>query len=237
MTGMNCENEWSREGRRIIPLLNREPPITVFTSKADEARASVDALNSHMKFPHRTRTRQPQANQQKTRGLMPPPPPPLSSIISNGGETVTPPAFSFSKAKSGQDNVVKLITGTVVRLKNSNEHTSKSRRKRKRDLSQINVDEPITYEIISSANKDLKGNVANINKRRRVNKVANNKAAGAPHNQHHLATDPGGHGYARPFLPQVPSPINEIDPKLQRQSPLAGSSSKVDIAFVFLLFL
>ena len=41
VSGPNTENEWAREGRRIIPLLRRATPITAFTARADAVKQEV----------------------------------------------------------------------------------------------------------------------------------------------------------------------------------------------------
>ena len=41
VSGPNTENEWAREGRRIIPLLRRATPITAFTAGADAVKQEV----------------------------------------------------------------------------------------------------------------------------------------------------------------------------------------------------
>ena len=41
VSGPNTENEWAREGRRIIPLLRRATPITAFTARADLVKQEV----------------------------------------------------------------------------------------------------------------------------------------------------------------------------------------------------
>ena len=56
MCGPNSENEWAREGRRIIPLLKRSSVITSLTEVANNAKLSVQSNNKILLQPLQTKT-------------------------------------------------------------------------------------------------------------------------------------------------------------------------------------
>ncbi len=75
VAGTNCENDWAREGRRIIPLMRRAVPVTAFCPAADAAGAAAARHNAELPTPLRTRTQ--------------PPPPPIAR--KKGGASAGPP--------------------------------------------------------------------------------------------------------------------------------------------------
>ena len=80
LNGSNAENEWAREGRRIIPLLRRATPLTAFTPAADAIKREVETENEQrfVKNPAKTKSQKKKSlSEEQLRGLMPPPPPPL----------------------------------------------------------------------------------------------------------------------------------------------------------------
>ena len=80
LNGSNAENEWAREGRRIIPLLRRATPLTAFTPAADAVKREVETENEErfVKNPAKTKSQKKKSlSEEQLRGLMPPPPPPL----------------------------------------------------------------------------------------------------------------------------------------------------------------
>lgn len=82
LNGSNAENEWAREGRRIIPLLRRATPLTAFTPAADAVKREVETENEErfVKNPAKTKTQKKKSlSEEQLRGLMPPPPPPLKA--------------------------------------------------------------------------------------------------------------------------------------------------------------
>ncbi len=86
MSGANCENDWARECRRIIPLLRRATPSTAAAVGADAAAAATAARNGGLPAPTRTRTPRP-----------PTPTPPSSSA--KLGEDVLHEKDRVTKAK------------------------------------------------------------------------------------------------------------------------------------------
>ena len=56
VSGPNSENEWAREGRRIIPLLRRATPINAFSPIADRSKSDIETYNRVLKSPADTRT-------------------------------------------------------------------------------------------------------------------------------------------------------------------------------------
>ena len=52
----NNENDWAKEGRRIIPLLKRATPITAFTSVADNGAENAANLNKTLPSPLNTKS-------------------------------------------------------------------------------------------------------------------------------------------------------------------------------------
>ena len=56
LSGPNCEVDWARESRRIIPLLRRATPLTAFAPLAEDVKRAVGAQNRTMLAPGKTRT-------------------------------------------------------------------------------------------------------------------------------------------------------------------------------------
>ncbi len=112
--GAGTENEWAREGRRIIPLVRRAVPLTAFSGVADVAKREVEAFNQTLPPPAKTKT--PMLPAKGRRGWDKAPPP-LSDIIVDG--EVRPPTISMP-ARSKQhelNDVVVLPSGMAVRFK------------------------------------------------------------------------------------------------------------------------
>jgi len=66
--GPNSENEWAREGRRIIPLLKRASVITSLTEVANKAKLDVQSNNKILLSPLRTKTFSKYNNQDELNG-------------------------------------------------------------------------------------------------------------------------------------------------------------------------
>ena len=54
--GPNSENEWAREGRRIIPLLKRATAVTRLTEVANRAKLDIQSNNKILLPPLKTKT-------------------------------------------------------------------------------------------------------------------------------------------------------------------------------------
>ena len=54
--GPNSENEWAREGRRIIPLLKRATAVTRLTEVANRAKLDIQSNNKILLPPLQTKT-------------------------------------------------------------------------------------------------------------------------------------------------------------------------------------
>ena len=52
--GPHTETEWAIEGRRLVPLLPREPPKTVYSIIADQAANLIAFENSRLGDPAET---------------------------------------------------------------------------------------------------------------------------------------------------------------------------------------
>jgi len=134
VSGPNTENEWAREGRRIIPLLRRATPITAFTARADAVKQEVERRNSTMLPEPEKTSRKPAAASRRrssaaksSRGLMPPPAPPLSEMVDENTGIVRPPKLPVPMLMANQranrkmvslpEDVVILPSGMAVRFK------------------------------------------------------------------------------------------------------------------------
>ncbi len=76
VAGPNCENDWAREGRRIVPLLRRAVPITSYTASADASGKELHAHNAALKTPIDTKTPKPPPAKKGENG-----PPSLKDIL------------------------------------------------------------------------------------------------------------------------------------------------------------
>ena len=101
LSGPNCEVDWARESRRIIPLLRRATPLTAFAPLAEDVKRAVGAQNRTMLAPGKTRTPKHRARsssvEESERGLMPPPPPPLADVLDPSGAVKSMPDISLPK--------------------------------------------------------------------------------------------------------------------------------------------
>lgn len=52
--GPHTATEWAIEGRRLIPLLPREPPKTIYSMVADQAASLIATENSRLPSPTET---------------------------------------------------------------------------------------------------------------------------------------------------------------------------------------
>ena len=149
--GPSHAEEWTREGRRIIPILRRAAPVTAFSPAADRARREIEVRNAQLAPPVKTRApKRGRALAPSKRAGLNPAPPALHELIGENGEVRPPPMAVPARPKitdpDALGDVVILPSGLAVRFKEDPKMTElkeespavKGKRKRK---CQSDVDE------------------------------------------------------------------------------------------------
>jgi len=124
VAGPNCQIEWGREGRRVIPLLRRAQAITAASRLADVARKEANAANAKLPAPWETRTAAKPPAKTSPGG-----PPAVGDMMENGHVVRPQPSPSMparqvgkqSEGPGGYGDVVVLPSGLAVRFKEEKE--------------------------------------------------------------------------------------------------------------------
>lgn len=116
MFGPHTETEWAIEGRRLVPLLPREPPKTVYSIIADQAATLIASENSRLGDPSET------ANKASDIPLLP--------------EPSSPEPAKTQVRSASPSGVLVLPSGTAIQMKREAEEEGNIIKKRQKSISQ-----------------------------------------------------------------------------------------------------
>ena len=220
INGSNADAEWTREGRRIIPLMRRGVPLTHLTDVADKASKDAKSANKNLLPPFKTKSSKSRTASSSSTCQ----PPALKDIVSPETGFVKPPSFATPRrSTSSAGDVVVLPSGMAVRFKEET-LTKAEQRRRKRKANASADDENATRGsievlppgVVHLPSSQHPGYTASGAKRRRQKQY---------HQQQNVVGLNQHHGYARHYLPQVPSPMHDLSSTSQKVIVVSSTAS------------